>query len=313
MLVLESEGIYTESIKEREGLKMTFAQRLRELRNRTGMSQEKLAERLGVSRQAITKWETDAGMPEVENLLAISTLFDISVDELLGNEKGAKKEKEYLFESVTEYDIDGLKRYDMKFGGAKRLSLSGYEGEKLRVRLASNQLATLQSDFKVKIDDVRGRIDVELARGSGATEAEAKETLIAFIELPARYIGRIELAVNAQTVEVSSLECEDVELDIKAANVALEDVVGAVEINCNLDMNVTCRAVKGAIAINQLSATSRISVPEGMAFTAVAKGIGTSISYEKDGKRTEPFDTPDAENVIELNGFKSELIICMDA
>ena len=50
----------------------------------------------------------------------------------------------------------------------------------------------------------------------------------------------------------------------------------------------------------------------GEVFTAVTKGIGTSISYEKDDRQTERFDTPDAENVIELNGIKSELIICMD-
>lgn len=40
--------------------------------------------------------------------------------------------------------------------------------------------------------------------------------------------------------------------------------------------------------------------------------FGTSISYEKDGRQTERFDTPDAENVIELNGIKSELVICND-
>ena len=62
---------------------MTFAQKLKELRTRAGMSQEKLAERVGVSRQAITKWETDKGAPEMENLLALSDLFGVSVDELL--------------------------------------------------------------------------------------------------------------------------------------------------------------------------------------------------------------------------------------
>ena len=66
---------------------MTFAEKLKSLRKQSGMSQEKLAERLGVSRQAITKWETDAGIPEVENLMGISSLFDISIDELLGIEK----------------------------------------------------------------------------------------------------------------------------------------------------------------------------------------------------------------------------------
>ena len=56
--------------------------------------------------------------------MAVSALFDISIDELLSNEKGAKKPADYLYESITEYDIDEPKRYDMKFGGAKQFTLS---------------------------------------------------------------------------------------------------------------------------------------------------------------------------------------------
>ena len=105
---------------------MTFAQKLKELRNRAGMSQEKLAEKVGVSRQAITKWETDKGTPEMENLMALSDLFGVSVDELLGRE--AKRTTEgYLYESVTEYDVSDPKRYDVKLGGARRLTVRGYE------------------------------------------------------------------------------------------------------------------------------------------------------------------------------------------
>ena len=93
---------------------MTFAEKLKSIRKQTGMSQEQLAGKLGVSRQAITKWETGAGIPDIENIMAVSALFDISIDELLSNEKGLKKLAEYLYESITEYDIDEPKRYDMK-------------------------------------------------------------------------------------------------------------------------------------------------------------------------------------------------------
>ena len=179
---------------------MTFAEKLKSIRKQAGMSQEQLAEKLSVSRQAVTKWETDAGIPDIENMMAISALFDISIDELLSNEKGAKKPTEYLFESVTEYDIDEPKRYDMKFGGAKQFVLSGYEGEKIRVRLASNTLSTLQNDFKVKIDDIRKRIDVDVNRRSGVLEATAKEAVSIFVQIPSPYIGKIECAVNAKSV-----------------------------------------------------------------------------------------------------------------
>ena len=289
---------------------MTFAEKLKSIRKQAGFSQEKLAEKLGVSRQAITKWETDTGIPDIENLISISTLFDISIDELLSNEKGTNKPLDFLFESVTEYDIDEPKRYDMKFGGAKQLVLTGYDGEKIRVRLASNTLSTLQSDFKIKIDDVKRRIDVDVIHKNEVTEAKAKEAVFVFVQIPTPYIGKVECAANAETVEIHSLECDSIELDMKTSNILLKDVIGTVEINCNLDMNILCSSLNGAVEINQLSSTSKIYIPEGIQFTAITKGIRTRISYEKDGRPVDTFDVPNAENIIELNGLNSELVIC---
>ena len=169
---------------------MTFAENLKMLRKQAGMSQEQLAEKLGVSRQAVTKWETGVGIPDIENIMAISTLFNISIDDLLSNESGSKKlpETEYLYESVMEYDVDESKRYDMKLGGAKQLVLVGYEGEKIQVRLGSNTFSTLQNDFKVKIDDIRKRIDVDVKRKNGTTEAMAKSEIDIFVQIPVQYV-----------------------------------------------------------------------------------------------------------------------------
>lgn len=288
---------------------MTFAEILKSQRRKAGLSQEKLAEKLGVSRQAVTKWETDSGIPEIENIRAVSTLFGISIDGLLSGEAPAKKTADYLFESVTEYDIDGAKRFDMKFGGAKLLSISGWSGEKIRVRLASNTISTLQSDFKVKIDDIKRRIDVDLNRRNGASETQAKEFVFIFVQIPASFAAKIECAASAKSVELRSLSCESIELDVKTANILIEDVFGTVEINCNLDMNIDCKNINGEIDVNQINSTSKIRIPKETKFTAVKKGLATRILYEKDGKPSEKFDTPDSENIIELNGIKSELVI----
>lgn len=284
---------------------MTFAEKLKGVRKQAGMSQEQLAERLGVSRQAVTKWETDAGIPDIENIMAISALFGISIDELLSNGKIHREGADFLFESVTEYDIDETKRYDMNFGAAKRLVIRGYGGQKLRVRLASNTLPAIQSDFKVKIDDGRKHIDAEIVRKKTVTQAAAKEALTVFVSLPEAYLGRVEVQASAGTVEVSSLECEGVELDIRTENLILDGVNAAVEIDCSLDMNIICRTLGGSVALNQLSSNSRIHVPESAAFRTLVKGIGTSVSYERDGRSAEPFCLPGAENVIELNGVKA--------
>lgn len=74
---------------------MTIGSRIAQKRKEHNWSQEALGELLGVSRQAIYKWESDAALPEIEKLLALSKLFGVSVDWLLGAEKqAAPQEKE---------------------------------------------------------------------------------------------------------------------------------------------------------------------------------------------------------------------------
>ena len=288
---------------------MTFAQKLKELRTRAGMSQEKLAERVGVSRQAITKWETDKGAPEMENLMALSDLFGVSVDELLGRE-ARQSRSDFLYESVTEYDVSDPKRYDMKLGGARRLSIRSHGGEKLRVRLLSDTLATLEADCKVRIDDNRGRLDVDLVRLNGLTEAAAREGLIIELELPQKYISHVELTVNVTELLVGELAAEELEFDGKIQSLTVDGFEGALEINSNQDMKVDCRRLAGSLALNQVAAVSRLTVPRAFAFAARKRGIGNSLYFEEAGRRTEDFSDPDAETVLELNGMKSELFIC---
>ncbi len=69
---------------------MTLGQRIQELRKQHNLSQEALGEKLGVSRQAISRWEMDGAVPEVDKLIAMSKLFGVSLDELLGLSKPAR-------------------------------------------------------------------------------------------------------------------------------------------------------------------------------------------------------------------------------
>lgn len=65
---------------------MTLGQKIFELRNKQKMSQGDLAEKLNVSRQSISKWETDASVPELDKLIMLSDLFNITIDELVRDE-----------------------------------------------------------------------------------------------------------------------------------------------------------------------------------------------------------------------------------
>ena len=63
--------------------RMTLGEKLKSARKSAGLTQEQLAEKLLVSRQAITKWEADKGMPDIENLKQLSKLLNVSIDYLL--------------------------------------------------------------------------------------------------------------------------------------------------------------------------------------------------------------------------------------
>ena len=62
---------------------MDIAERLQELRKRAGYSQEQVAEMLGISRQAISKWESGQGNPEIDNVVKLTEIYNVSADYIL--------------------------------------------------------------------------------------------------------------------------------------------------------------------------------------------------------------------------------------
>lgn len=85
---------------------MTLGQRLYEMRKEKGFSQEKVAEALGVTRQTISKWETDQTTPDFDKILPLCELYNITTEELLRGEEKPKKTYEYTNtdSNYTYYD-----------------------------------------------------------------------------------------------------------------------------------------------------------------------------------------------------------------
>lgn len=65
---------------------MSFGKNLRLARRESGKTQDELAECLDVTRQSVSKWETGGGYPEIEKLLRLVSVLNISLDELFGDE-----------------------------------------------------------------------------------------------------------------------------------------------------------------------------------------------------------------------------------
>ncbi|MCI9177144.1 MAG: helix-turn-helix transcriptional regulator [Clostridia bacterium] len=79
---------------------MTLGERLLKYRTEAKMSQDILAEKLGVTRQTISKWETDQSTPEFNKILPLCQIYGITTDELI---KGEKQELERLEEPKSSY------------------------------------------------------------------------------------------------------------------------------------------------------------------------------------------------------------------
>ena len=65
----------------------TFGQRLARLRKEKGFTQEDIADKINISPQAVSKWENDISSPDIQTLIKLSDIFEVSLDDLLGKEK----------------------------------------------------------------------------------------------------------------------------------------------------------------------------------------------------------------------------------
>ena len=102
---------------------MLFNEKLKMLRKENELTQEHLAEKLNVSRQAITKWESGDGTPDIENLKQISILFNTTIDELVKEDKTVKVETIKNYSYIEELEIDHTKHFDINICKIYELNL----------------------------------------------------------------------------------------------------------------------------------------------------------------------------------------------
>lgn len=110
---------------------MTLSEKLQNLRKAAGLSQEALAERLNVTRQAVSKWETGEGKPDIDNLLPLAKLLGTTVDYLLDDGAAEPRQSEPQpapqTESVGRELWEQLKTFGRRWGwlGGYAIALIG--------------------------------------------------------------------------------------------------------------------------------------------------------------------------------------------
>lgn len=118
------------------------AQRLLEFRKANGYSQEELAEKIGVSRQAISKWERSESSPDTDNLIALSNLYGVTIDELIhGTDKPKRAETaepaSYESADTNEYVYENVEATAEQDGGRNEDWTHFYDKDKENIKKAA--------------------------------------------------------------------------------------------------------------------------------------------------------------------------------
>ena len=290
---------------------MLFAEKLKALRKQKGISQEGLAEKLYVSRQAITKWESGNGIPDIENLIAISALFNESLDSLLSEEKSLISKNEFLYESRTEYDLDSPKKIDLKVGVAHEVIIEKTKDEKIQVIAASNKLSYLAQQVKVKIDEDKKRMDVIVKHSTDLSDISAEENLFILVRIPEKFVADIELSAELENLKIRDITFDTIEFDGKIKNAFVTNAIGHIEFNTNSDVYVEVNGVKGKLDLNHLHAISKVKFAEGQNY--YLKNVGRFTRFVNSngkillGKREKRDPSEPVDLIVELNGWKSEV------
>lgn len=143
---------------------MTFGEKIQKLRKEAGLSQEEFSYQLGVSRQAVSKWERDNGYPETEKIVRMSRLFNVSLDYLLNDDDLQKPEISpdekgiYISREMAEGFLSYQKRKLQKTGIAiglfvGGLSISFWDAEISMVLLMICIIVGIVLLFSVKLAD----------------------------------------------------------------------------------------------------------------------------------------------------------------
>ena len=122
-----------------EVMKMVFSEKLQILRKNKGLTQEELAEKLGVSRQAVAKWESSLVYPDIYNLIQISNLMNVSVDYLVKDQNCAVN-----ISTEEQTDIDELIEFRLK---ANVNTYAGFMNEVDATRPASHDFRYEDGDY----------------------------------------------------------------------------------------------------------------------------------------------------------------------
>ncbi|MDA1533784.1 MULTISPECIES: helix-turn-helix domain-containing protein [unclassified Bacillus cereus group] len=106
---------------------MSLGEQLKKLRESKGFSQEDVARKIGVTRQAVYKWENDKSCPDIDNLILLSEMYNVTLDELIKGNQNIK-EKIHIDEENEDFEKENEFGFYIGFGLLIMSAFIDYEG-----------------------------------------------------------------------------------------------------------------------------------------------------------------------------------------
>lgn len=300
---------------------MYFNEKLKEIRKQNNLSQEDLANQLNVSRQAITKWETAQGLPDMENLKNISKFFHVSLDELLQEEaiqvsNQIIEEEKYVYEAIYEYDIDSIKDIEINVSLINNVKILPNDKDNILLRLGSNTLSDLDNFYRIKHKNAEKKFKLSIGKNSinigiiniGIIKTSYKD-LTAIIYLPQKYIKNVKINCISEKLDVKSLIFNKIDISQIIENINIENCKGDIELNTILsNYEITYNQFEGNLKINSISSIVKLNVPKNSNYQIKNSELTSSIEHLMNNQQISHNDVGKTA-FIEVNGIDCKLIL----
>ena len=273
-------------------------EKIKTLRKQNNLTQEEMADKLNVSRQAITKWESGLGTPDISNMEAISKLFNISLDELISDNKIIKDNI-----SKVEYDIFNISDFEIDLGFMNKLDLSLSNTDKVSIEIKSDLDIEVYKLLKVRLKNDKKDLSIIKFEPSKdiISNQDSLNHIFVKMTLPNALLGRLELNGNVKNFVIHDFnEAKHIEFDGKIEEAHIENMNGHFELTSGVNMNIYYDSSLDKLDLNGWNSIINLYL-ENDAYIINA-GRKTKLILNE-------YENNKSDKVIELNGYKTELTL----
>lgn len=320
---------------------MLFNEKLKELRKQKGWSQEILAEKVNVSRQAVTKWEAGDGYPDIENLKIISNIFEKSIDELVkedfeSQDMEIKKESQNIIEKITQINItEIIKKIKIDTIPIAQIKVIPTKQQELSAELYSNYNTILSEDVKLKVKQTKSKINIIVKKngffnftiiGFG-NYTQYIRNLNLIIYVPYKYVQNIEVNTISEKIELESLNINRLEINSTNSTIFLDKIntkitkidgiqekiilqnhIGDLDINTvSSDIDIQYKEFDNNVKMNCISSKIKFNFPIDSDYVIIQNGLESNINYCSNNKENKLKSTN--KNKIKIEGFDNNITV----